>query len=1649
MDALCAAVETVDLPNCERPGDLFEATLVLYAVEKNKITFISGKTGVGKSTQVPQFLLERNVKQQKNVRIAVLQPRRLAARGLAKRVAQEMDTSLGGPKVGFRIGAEVQAEDNTMIVYITYGYFIERVMHDLEHLRTYTHIIIDEVHEWSSEVSFITLILREALSQQSDATQILDPNVKVLMMSATLQSSLINYFKQALPQVPISLVDDCEQDRFPISEFYLDEMIKLTEFSGVNVSLKLHRDALRRSVDKARKRYNVDERNGKHDNEDDKRESFVTAVDCFLSQMFAPSGQLYFLLIELIRIVAKRGEKVLIFLPGRKAILTMCELIDKEWHPKHTHAVNIKVLPLCRQEAKHEGDDLESRIKDLKLDERDCGVVLATNIAESSITIQDLRVVIDTGVHKIVVEGPKKLLMRFTSVASDKQRRGRTGRTCPGKCYFLHPQAWAYEENVDRSSEIGPFRLKDNFDNHPWIEKTASRLLLHAAQLCEPWGTSLEEMFARGVPPVRTIVTLRRWVHNLQDKGFLILRDKSTQLTFLGRLAISVPVDAQLTKLFYNCMVHNCVLNGVMLATVHVLQSSLIEYSFLSSKRWKFRKSEDFAEIGLCFDVMREFDDGHYSEPLMWRNIIVQILWEWYNYTLLHTRPCDRQANFDMALGNSSSVKANEGRRKTFIKTACNSRIFNKQAIAELFEEMVHFADSFITTVAPEFHIAIDYKGLETLVKPGNVEFVGPNAELPFLSKEFSRFKQDVELEDVVTGEKYTVAKGAILISLSSKNRSAPSVPIVQKRRSITMIIRLEKELWKERNGKMKPNTMILTVRADCVAIQKMARFRELVSAGYTYGNHPGPLLFHELFNEDPIATKDAICMSAEHVVFGQSKIWKIDSVDLEAPRKPKEIDPIKKELALLTKVVQTSNALEMQSTVRWEKMNPEFTGPFLYKYGTQTEMMAPKLMAVAAEPAELAQHVVGSMLKDIFGRNQLDFRVKLTKEGDVYITFAHEKMKRKVHPFSNERILLKTCPALVQKDKFRCPRGHLYGPEGAFVSHRLLCSICKSDKYAAKGHLCTNYGDPNNTSTDAPGQKCEYGILCVDCAAIPAIICRARKWPITVKPLSTEILMRANIGMSHYHLDNVVDPEIFDRNRRHEPASSNNPSPSEGPQYPPATNPMAFEWYFPDVIGGGSSGVETRKWKQLSLSPWNIASHWTECPEWVRVFHGNEIRREKPPYTVFIGVNTLDQIDGIPREQGRMMPMVTLIDPRREVSLLKLFALNRTLDFRAVVDRMGIVHGLEVSGKRFLVQHFPFRFITLCQDIRRTEFEIEVESPLNVKQRSNRIGMSLLPKIAKYFEPGAADERGDVKKSFREKLDDIDEFELPNNWKDELEDRWEEFAKKNGLETPVEGWNNLTRKGFMWCHCRGFSSVSSSHAPEGRKKDCEFRLVPLSGSRECICDVRVESVSLNRADPNFWTEDTIGNELRANRKIIEVVRHPRYRVKKNFNIKLIEGDIVHLLRQEYNRCHVVRVLHNEFFGRPFWIPSCTIGLSKIRDKPESHERRDIDAQSTNYGYSSPSDAYLSSSSSSDDASRPGTFRAYRGWEPTKEEIAEHYPDVATMHVLQRDRVRLLEGDAGDLNDLEKRTNRWLKGLIVGLYGQAREGYFPSYVLWP
>ncbi|QLQ79902.1 hypothetical protein HG537_0C05500 [Torulaspora globosa] len=381
--------------------------LIVELVMQNNVTLITGETGSGKSTQVVQFLLDGMIldpKKSAAQRIICTQPRRISAIGLAERVADERCVDCG-EEVGYIIRGVNKTKKTTRIEFMTTGVLVRILQSDKSVLEN-SIVVIDEVHERSIDTDLIVILLKNFIGKI--------PGLKIVLMSATVD---VEVFKQYFPNLATCHI---EGRTFPIKDYFLDEVLDDLDFT-----------------------IRKDKSSSYFDGEDIKEEFFRPTADC----KFFNSGQINYDLVcqvvfhadKQLRALGNDGS-IIVFLPGVAEINQCCSMILSNDVDER-----FIVLPL---HSALTPDEQRRVFRRYPLKRK---IVVSTNIAETSITIDDCVATIDAGRAKTMVYDPKdnttRLIESFISKAEVKQRRGRAGRVREGISYKLFSKK-LYEEKM-------------------------------------------------------------------------------------------------------------------------------------------------------------------------------------------------------------------------------------------------------------------------------------------------------------------------------------------------------------------------------------------------------------------------------------------------------------------------------------------------------------------------------------------------------------------------------------------------------------------------------------------------------------------------------------------------------------------------------------------------------------------------------------------------------------------------------------------------------------------------------------------------------------------------------------------------------------------------------------------------------------------------------------------------------------------------------------------------------------------------------------------------------------------------------------------------------------------------------------------------
>jgi HrpA-like RNA helicase len=524
---------------------------ILENIFNNRVCIIHGETGCGKSSKVPLILLEDARERGESVKMFVSQPRRIAARALMQRVRQVPGCE---SLVGMRLGHGMRDETpSTRIWFVTTGYLVRLLAHHPETLRDHTHLVIDEVHERSVDTDILCLLAKRLLDTH--------PTIRLVLMSATLATEVYrSYFQIERPAIFVGA------RRFPIRVLFADDI------ANSQLGLPMRSRELARKI--------------------------VLNTETGAEPGIQLTKQQYDLAVMVTRAVGDVGSAVLIFVSGMNDIVELIERFDgikgdTEYKTLPIHGD----IPFDEQMAAFEPAG-PGQVK----------VVIATNAAESSLTLSDVDNVICLGTSKQIQYNEcthrTQLAPAWISQANATQRSGRTGRVRPGTVYRMYARE-LYETYMPPHEEGEIHR-----------QPLDSVIIGLKAMLGQAVVPVLENVLE---PPLMDHID--RAFQSLWDNGFISTPDDEGLMTNMGNFVAGLGVDLQLGRMIGLSAQFGCLPEGICMAAA----LSVPKPPFRITSPLIHNDPDEYNSI--VADVMlaqMHFDAGHYSEPIMLTELMAQ-----------------------------------------------------------------------------------------------------------------------------------------------------------------------------------------------------------------------------------------------------------------------------------------------------------------------------------------------------------------------------------------------------------------------------------------------------------------------------------------------------------------------------------------------------------------------------------------------------------------------------------------------------------------------------------------------------------------------------------------------------------------------------------------------------------------------------------------------------------------------------------------------------------------------------------------------------------------------------------------------------------------------------------------------------------------
>ncbi|HET9077418.1 MAG TPA: ATP-dependent RNA helicase HrpA [Acidimicrobiales bacterium] len=443
---------------------------IMAAIRDHQVVVVAGETGSGKTTQIPKMCLElgRGV----DGMIGHTQPRRIAARTVAERIAEELDVTLGGA-IGYQVRFTETVGATSLVKVMTDGILLAEIRRD-RMLTAYDTIIVDEAHERSLNIDFLLGYLAQLLPRR--------PDLKVIITSATIDTA----------------------------RFAAHFAAPVVEVSGRTYPVEIRYRPLEAEPEA-----------------DDGTDRDVNSAICDAVS----------------ELVAEGPGDILVFLPGERDIRDAAGAL-RDHGPD-----DLEILPLYARLSAAE----QHRVFRAHRGRR---VVLATNVAETSLTVPGIRYVVDTGMARISRFSHRTKVQRLpieaVSRASADQRAGRCGRVAPGVCIRLYPE----EDYAGRPEFTDPEILRTNL---------ASVILQ-----MEAIGLGEVESFPFIEAPDRRSVADGRAL--LEELGAFERRGERLHLTPIGRRLAELPVDPRLGRMVLEAERRDCLREVTVIAAALSIQ---------------------------------------------------------------------------------------------------------------------------------------------------------------------------------------------------------------------------------------------------------------------------------------------------------------------------------------------------------------------------------------------------------------------------------------------------------------------------------------------------------------------------------------------------------------------------------------------------------------------------------------------------------------------------------------------------------------------------------------------------------------------------------------------------------------------------------------------------------------------------------------------------------------------------------------------------------------------------------------------------------------------------------------------------------------------------------------------------------------------
>ncbi|XVF24596.1 hypothetical protein REPUB_Repub13aG0141200 [Reevesia pubescens] len=613
-----------------------ENQMLLQAIARNQVIVISGETGCGKTTQLPQYILESEIETGRGAFCSIIctQPRRISAMSVAERVSAERGEPLG-ETVGYKVRLEGMKGKNTHLLFCTSGILLRRLLSD-RNLNGITHVFVDEIHERGMNEDFLLIVLKDLLPRRRD--------LRLILMSATLNAELFSNYFGGAPKIQIPGFT------YQVRAHFLEDVLeftgyKMTSFNQIDDYGQEKMWKMQRQL-APRKRKNqitalVEDALNKSSFENYSSRA-RDSLACWMPDCIG------FNLIEAVLCHICRKERpgaVLVFMTGWEDISCLRDQLKA--HPLLGDPNRVLLITCHGSMATSEQKLIFERPPpNIRK------IVLATNMAEASITINDIVFVVDCGKAKETtydaLNNTPCLLPSWISQASARQRRGRAGRVQPGECYHLYPRC-VYEA-------FSEYQLPE------LLRTPLNSLCLQIKSLqVESIGEFLSSALQAPEP-----LAVQNAVDFLKMVGAL---DEKENLTNLGKYLSMLPVDPKLGKMLIMGAIFRCfdpvltIVSGLSVRDPFLLPQDKKDLAGTAKSRFSAKDYSDHMALVRAYEGWKDAEREGSSYEYCWRNFLsaqtlqaIHSLRKQFSFILREAGLVDEDAGSNNKLSHNQSL---------------------------------------------------------------------------------------------------------------------------------------------------------------------------------------------------------------------------------------------------------------------------------------------------------------------------------------------------------------------------------------------------------------------------------------------------------------------------------------------------------------------------------------------------------------------------------------------------------------------------------------------------------------------------------------------------------------------------------------------------------------------------------------------------------------------------------------------------------------------------------------------------------------------------------------------------------------------------------------------------------------------------------